>query len=76
MSSIKGQIDLWTRKQSGCACSWQQQQTKRNNSYITDIDKLENGCACCVKGGCQCGEESSTRCVQCGLEQHCNNSKS
>ncbi|XP_037049170.1 uncharacterized protein LOC119083557 [Bradysia coprophila] len=56
-------VDLWTRKANGCPCSWR-------SSSSTNVDE-DQDCACCVKGGCQCGEESPARCGQCGLEQFC-----
>ena len=60
----ESQIDLWTRKSSGCPCTWQDGST--NNT--------SHECACCVKGGCQC-PDIPARCQQCGLENFCSNSK-
>uniref|UniRef100_A0A1B0GJV2 Putative secreted protein n=1 Tax=Lutzomyia longipalpis TaxID=7200 RepID=A0A1B0GJV2_LUTLO len=56
------QVDLFTRQASGCPCQWRSQ-----------VDAADTGCACCVRGGCQCGEISPGRCVQCGLEMNCLN---
>ena len=80
---FSGQVDLWTRTSFGCACSWNQHDTNKSNNSLISSDLIEvnhqsNGqstCACCVKGGCQCGEQAPNRCTQCGLEQHCLNSK-
>lgn len=78
---FSGQVDLWTKSISGCACSGSQHDTNnRNNNSLISSDLSEvnhhNGtCACCVKGGCQCGGSGFKRCAQCGLEQHCSNSK-
>lgn len=92
---ISGQVDLWTRKSVGCACSWKNDNNYNEHDHASKhemSDKnstLHNGqlqqqqhhkhghqlnCACCVKGGCQCGEQSPNRCSQCGLETHCLNS--
>lgn len=59
--SLAGQVDLWTRKSSGCPCA-------SNRTLAGD------SCSCCVRGGCQC-EDNPTRCAQCGLESYCTNSK-
>jgi hypothetical protein len=81
--SVAGQVDLWTRKSVGCACSWKD--SGEHDHAKHDNLTLHNGhhkhghqlnCACCVKGGCQCGEQAPNRCSQCGLENHCLNSKS
>lgn len=58
------QVDLFTRQASGCPCLWR-----------SPVDPQDTDCACCVRGGCQCGEISTGRCVQCGLEMNCLNSK-
>ena len=89
---LTGQVDLWTRKSVGCACSWKDNEHDHakdsNGNKHEMLDKnltLHNGhhkhghqlnlnCACCVKGGCQCGEQAPNRCSQCGLENHCLNS--
>lgn len=63
-SSPPGQVDLWTRQATGCPCSWR-----------PIADPADRSCACCVKGGCQCGEASPARCGQCGLETFCVNSE-
>ena len=85
---ISGQVDLWTRKSVGCACSWKdnehdhakdKHETSDKNLTVHNGHHKHNGhqlnCACCVKGGCQCGEQAPNRCAQCGLENHCLNSK-
>jgi hypothetical protein len=89
LNLISGQVDLWTRKSIGCACSWHRDNEHdhaRDSKHELTSDKnltLHNGhhkhghqlnCACCVKGGCQCGEQAPNRCSQCGLENHCLNS--
>lgn len=92
---ISGQVDLWTRKSVGCACSWKNDNNYNEHEHASNkhetSDKnvtLHNGqmqqhhhqhghqlnCACCVKGGCQCGEQFPNRCSQCGLETHCSKS--
>lgn len=82
-------MDLWTRKSVGCACSWKDNEHDHAKDKHETIDKNltvhNNGhhkhnshqlnCACCVKGGCQCGEQAPNRCSQCGLENHCLNSE-
>lgn len=65
----ESQVDLWTRQSTGCPCSW------RSTDGIADSGGAATSCACCVKGGCQCGEASPQRCGQCGLEQFCVNSE-
>lgn len=81
--SSLGQVDLWTRKATGCSCSWQRADGGSDRSgganasddgIISNVQNNQN-CACCVKGGCQCGIDSPARCGQCGLEQYCVNSK-
>lgn len=85
---ISGQVDLWTRKSVGCACSWKDNEHDHAKDKHETSDKnltIHNGhhkhnshqlnCACCVKGGCQCGEQAPNRCSQCGLENHCLNSE-
>lgn len=85
---ISGQVDLWTRKSSGCTCAWENMENNNsNNSTVNDSGLMMNisansqtvsspqNCACCVKGGCQCETPSPTRCGQCGLQQYCINSK-
>lgn len=89
---IAGQVDLWTRKSSGCSCEWENMANNSNSAKLepngdmsvnsnsttaTTYQQLDNAnCACCVKGGCQCGSVSPARCGQCGLEQYCVHSKS
>lgn len=88
MCTLAGQVDLWTRKSVGCACSWKDNEHDHAKDKHEASDKnltMHNGhhkhnghqlnCACCVKGGCQCGEHAPNRCAQCGLENHCLNSK-
>lgn len=83
---LLGQVDLWTRTPSGCSCSWENANIvsganvndviSGNATTISDQQpRDEQKCACCVKGGCPCGISSPARCGQCGLEQHCVNSK-
>lgn len=86
--AFSGQVDLWTRKSVGCACSWKdnehdhakdKHETSDKNLTAHNGHHKHNGhqlnCACCVKGGCQCGETAPNRCSQCGLENHCLNSE-
>lgn len=82
-------MDLWTRKSVGCACSWKDNEhdhvKDRHETSDKNLTVHNNGhhkhnghqlnCACCVKGGCQCGEQAPNRCSQCGLESHCLNSE-
>lgn len=85
-----GQVDLWTKQQSGCSCSWDNRNSNtygnsRNDGtesissgttkFIQQTEATPHDCACCVKGGCQCGSSLPTRCGQCGLEQYCVNSE-
>ena len=46
--------DLWTRNETGCACSF---------------DPDRHDCACCFQGGCQCPDSSHFQCVKCGFEE-------
>lgn len=78
---FSGQVDLWTRKSSGCACAWENYSNSSDvvaavshNTNTINASSSQN-CACCVKGGCQCGSSSPARCGQCGLEQYCVNSE-
>jgi hypothetical protein len=69
-----GQVDLWTRKSVGCACSWKDQSHDGHEGNLTTHHhKHHLNCACCVKGGCLCGSSAPNRCSQCGLEAHCLN---
>lgn len=80
---FSGQVDLWTKSSIGCACLWNHHDTNKNNNSLISSDLSEvnhhkdgsTNCACCVKGGCQCDERAPKRCTQCGLEEHCVNSK-
>lgn len=81
MCVISGQVDLWTRKSVGCACEHDHAKDKHATTE-KNLTTLHNGhhghqlnCACCVKGGCQCGRQAPNRCSQCGLENHCLNSE-
>lgn len=91
MSIFPGQVDLWTRKPSGCPCEWENN-AYSSNSGVTNASHIDanavnasshsphhapasTNCACCVKGGCQCGSSQPARCGQCGLEQYCINSE-
>lgn len=78
---------MWTRKSVGCACSWRDNEhdhakdkheaTERNVTHGSHHKHPAHqlDCACCVKGGCQCGKQAPNRCSQCGLENHCLNSE-
>ncbi|XP_055320957.1 uncharacterized protein LOC129577604 [Sitodiplosis mosellana] len=87
----ESQVDLWTKKTSGCACEWENHSHYGGSALLTNASHIDAGnavnasshhtpatvnshnCACCVKGGCQCGSTSPARCGQCGLEQYCVN---
>ena len=58
--SLPGQVDMWTKHHTGCACPH---------------NILDHTCACCAQGGCHCGLQNRMRCVQCGLEEGCGQSK-
>ena len=61
----QGEVDLWTRTATGCACNFGQE-TGRN----------KKSCACCSHpGACQCGQRVPNRCAQCGLQHQCDHSK-
>ncbi len=84
MFCIIGKIDLWTRNSSGCRCNQikQMNNLEDEDDNYTNLfhsnntnDDSTNKCACCGKGGCQCGPNLITRCGQCGLENYCTNSK-
>lgn len=76
--NILGRIDLWTRNSTGCKCN---QINNSNDEYETEATSFQNNssndnkCACCGKGGCQCGPSLTARCGQCGLENYCTNSE-
>lgn len=81
---FSGQVDLWTRKPTGCVCEWENNANRGDTGTLDavnasaqpiSISSPSQNCACCVKGGCQCGSSSPARCGQCGLEQYCVNSK-
>jgi hypothetical protein len=71
----------------GCACSWRDNEhdhakdkheaAERNATHAGHHKHVGHqlDCACCVKGGCQCGKQAPNRCTQCGLENHCLNSE-
>ncbi len=68
LSQLKklGQVDLWTRKSTGCSCNWGSQNNNRHKIYETNestvIKETEEirhnhtrrhqNCACCVTGEC------------------------
>ena len=58
--SLPGQVDMWTKHHTGCVCPH---------------NILDHTCACCAQGGCHCGLQNRMRCVQCGLEEGCGQSK-
>lgn len=72
---LSGQVDLWTRTSIGCPCSWKNNGIAGGGSANGTETAEQHICACCNKGGCQCGSDSPNRCGQCGLEQFCVNSK-
>lgn len=81
-----GQVDLWTKQQGGCSCSWDGRNSNADGNgrsdgltattkFVQQTEATPHDCACCVKGGCQCGPSLPARCGQCGLEQYCVNSE-
>eukprot|EP00058_Branchiostoma_floridae_P009650 XP_002595138.1 hypothetical protein BRAFLDRAFT_67927 [Branchiostoma floridae] len=48
--------DHWTKNSTGCQCYY-------------DYSRFD--CPCCVAGGCQCTQEQSFQCVQCGYGHKC-----
>ena len=69
-----GEVDMWTKTSSGCACSSTTNATTPTGSTPKN-NKNNKACACCNQGACQCGQKTPYRCAQCGLEQHCDQSK-
>jgi hypothetical protein len=73
-----GEVDMWTKTSSGCACSSQDHHIQSQGSAKGGGgNKNLKTCACCAHAGaCQCGPKVPYRCAQCGLEQQCDQSKS